>query len=171
MVRKCVPLLIRLSVKITKLSKATQETTQPISPITSQINGPAENSEYVTCLSRGLKHRIARRKSKKDLAIILFVVKAFLTHRGCQRAKWVSRAPCADSDLRSFYLTALPTLAPASCGQNTQGRACFMNILPDTNTSRFRGNFQEYSSGKVISLAQKQFLLTRALNNSYTCMK
>ena len=46
MMRKCFSLLIRLLVKITKLSKATQETTQPISPITSQINGPAENNAY-----------------------------------------------------------------------------------------------------------------------------
>ena len=48
MMRKCVSLLIRLLVKITKLSKATQETTQPISSITSQINSPAENSAHVT---------------------------------------------------------------------------------------------------------------------------
>ena len=46
MMRKCFSLLIRLLVKITKLSKATQETTQPISSITSQINSPAENSAH-----------------------------------------------------------------------------------------------------------------------------
>ena len=33
--------------KNNKVVKATQETTQPISPITSQINGPGVNSTHV----------------------------------------------------------------------------------------------------------------------------
>ena len=162
MMRKCFSLLIRLLVKITKLSKATQETTQPISPITSQINGPAENNAH------GLKkYRIGITFLGENLRRIwgsfclCHSFPVWLSTRQVGLPSLLSARPCADSDLRSFYLTALST--PASCGQNTRGRACFMNILPDTNTSRFRGNFQEYSSGKVISLAQKQFLLTRAL--------
>ena len=98
------------------------------------------------------------------------------SHSVCVRSQkhsWLTEAvtapsgsppvPLCVSDLRSFDFTALSTPAPTGCGQNTRVRACFMNISPDTNTSRFRGNFQEYSSGKVNSLAQKHFLLTRAL--------
>ena len=99
----------------------------------------------------------------------------------CPKHSWLTEAvtapsgsppvPLCVSDLRSFDFTTLSAPAPTCCGQNTRVRACFMNISPDTNTSRFRGNFQEYSSGKVNSLAQKHFLLTRELKQLLQRMK
>ena len=87
MMRKCFSLLIRLLVKITKLSKATQETTQPISPITSQINGPAENNAY------GLKkYRIGITFLGENLRRIWGSF-CLWSQLSCHRAKCVSSPP------------------------------------------------------------------------------
>lgn len=68
--------------------------------------------------------------------------------RCCQVAKCVSRV------IRCWCPDSTPGLLRCC-------RAYFMNILQDTTISWFRGNFQDYSCGTVISLTQKpeHFLL------------